>query len=198
MANCCYVVYKCVGERKQLDELAAALYKVMNRKMTEVENKWGKTWLGWLVTALQGDATSYPLRGKICDFNDDKEVLTITQETEWEEQRELRVFLKERFPAIDIYYTEEEPGGEVFATNDMEGRLFPFRYLLDGHDDAQYFRTLEDAAIAVADIAGREVAPEEEEIDEALDDFMEIHEGEFFSFHRFEKGDTSLLERKRD
>ena len=193
MANTCFTVYKCVGKREQLDELAEALHRIIDRGMSVVENKWGKTWLGWLVSALYGNADAYPLRGKICDYNYDGGVLTITQETEWEEQRGLRIFLKERFPEIDIYYKDEEPGTEVFVTNDAEGRFFPFRYLLEANDDALYFRSLEEAAEAVTEIVGHKVAADEEKIDEALDDYMEEHEEDFFSFHHFEDGDISLL-----
>lgn len=122
-------------------------------------------------------------------------MLTIVQETDWEEQRALRCFLKNCFPEIDIYYSEEEPCGEVFSTNDENGILFPYKYLLDSYDEPQYFRSLDEAAQAVATIVGHEVAAEEEEIDEALDKFMEEQEEEeaFFSFHKFELGDTSLL-----
>ena len=193
MANTCFTVYKCVGKREQLDELAEALHKIIDLGMSVVENKWGKTWLGWLVSALYGNADAYTLRGKICDYNYDGEVLTITQETEWEEQRGLRIFLKERFPKIDIYYKDEEPGTEVFVTNDAEGRFFPFRYLLEANDDMLYFHSLEEAAKAVTEIVGHKVAAEEEKIDDALDDYMEEHEEDFFSFHHFEDGDTSLL-----
>ena len=183
MANCCYVIYKCVGKREQLDELNAALHLMMDRKMPALEAKWGSTWLGWLVAALYGDVDDNKLRGRILDFNYDGEVLTINQETDWEEQWWLRDFLKDKFPDIDIYYREEEPSADVFGTNDAEGRFFPHRYLLESNDDAQYFHTLEEAAETVADIVGHEVAPTEEEIDEALDDFMEEHEEAFFSFH---------------
>ena len=193
MANCCYVEYKCVGKREQMKELLEALHLVMNRETSRVENKWGKTWLGYLVEELQGHAASYTLRGRILDFKYDKEVLTVIQETDWEEQRDMRIFLKEQLPEVDVYYTEEEPGGEVFSTNDVEGRFFPYRYMLEGNDDSRHFCSIEEAAQTVAEIVGHEVTAEEEAIDEALDDFMEEHEDEFFSFHHFDIGDTSLL-----
>ena len=192
MANCCYVEYKCVGKREQMKELLEALHLMMDREMP-VENKWGKTWMGWLVSAFYGDADAYTLRGRILDFKYDKEVLTVIQETDWEEQRDMRVFLKEQLPEVDIYYMEEEPGGEVFSTNDVEGRFFPYRYMLEGNDDSRHFCSIEEAAQIVADIVGHEVAAAKEEIDDALDEFMEEHEDEFFSFHHFDIGDTSLL-----
>lgn len=87
----------------------------------------------------------------------------------------------------DPDYQEQEPGCDVFYTNDSSGIYFPDRYFLDSYDDWYYFKTIEEAAKYVSGIVGHEVEATVKAIDEALDDYMEEHEDEdiFYSFHEF-------------
>ena len=45
-----------------------------------------------------------------------------------------------------VYYREEEPGCDVYYTNDDTGNYFPERYFLDCYEEPQYWRTIEEAA----------------------------------------------------
>ena len=40
-----------------------------------------------------------------------------------------------------INYMEEEPGCDVYYTNDQSGEWFPERFLLDGEEVHEYFET---------------------------------------------------------
>ena len=64
---------------------------------------------------------------------------------------------------------------------------FPERYLLDSYDEPLYFETINEAAKCVSDIVGHPVEQSVEAIDQALDDYLEVHEDDdtWYSFHEF-------------
>ena len=188
MPNWCYTTYKCVGNSKNISQLHGALKYISRRKTSIVPNGFGKFWLGNLVTKLGGNWEDYPCRGEIIDYSlQDKNTLMIWQNTAWAEQQGVRRIIEEKFPGIKVYYQEEEPGCEVYATNSFEH--FPDRYYLDSYDEPQYFDDIRDASRCVSEIVGHEVVPNVESIISALDDYLEEHEDEdiWYSFHEFEE-----------
>jgi hypothetical protein len=101
----------------------------------------------------------------------------------------VRRIIQEKFPSIKVYYREEEPGCDVYYTNDTTGDYFPENYFLDSYDEQRYFETLEDAAESVSEIVGCTVEATIDAIQEALEKYVEQKEssGEevFYSFHEF-------------
>lgn len=95
--------------------------------------------------------------------------------------------IERKFPSIKVYYREEEPGCDVFYTNDADRIYFPERYFLDNYDEPLYYETIEEAAESVSEIVGHDVAPTVEAIEESLNNYEEEHEDEdvFYSFHEF-------------
>lgn len=190
MPNWCDCTYKCVGEPKEVKSLYRVLKYIEKRKTSIIENGFGKWWLGNLVTKLGGDWEKYRCRGEIIGYDYDMEsnVLTIYQSTAWCEQEGVRGIIEERFPSIKVYYREEEPGCGVYYTNDSSGEYFPERYYLDSYEDCEYFRTIEEAADWVSEIVGKTIPPTENDIVQALDDYVELQENEdiWYSFHVFE------------
>ena len=186
MPNWCYTTYKCVGNPKDIRQLHGVLKYISNRKTSIVPNGFGKWWLGNLVTKLGGNWEEYPCRGEIIDYSlQDKNTFMIYQNTAWAEQEGVRRIIEERLPGIKVYYQEEEPGADVYATNSFEH--FPERYLLDSYDEPLYFETIDEAAKCVSDIVGHPVEPSVEAIDQALDDYLAEHEDNdtWYSFHEF-------------
>ncbi len=138
MANICDTEYKIFGNTKDIDKLNAVLEQLW---------KDNRRWLGALVRALDGDTDNMCCRGDIEDFERDSDTeITIRQSTAWCEQEEVRYFLQERFPDIRILYYEEEPGCDVFCTNDLNGEVWTHNWVLDSSDGTEYFDSLEDAA----------------------------------------------------
>ena len=89
-----------------------------------------------------------------------------------------------------------EEGMEIYETNDIEGKYFPYRYLLDNYEEPLYYETIEEAAESVSGIVGhKKVKPDYNERVQALDDYTEKQDekGEdvFFSFHEFEVVDDN-------
>ena len=189
MPNWCDTSYKCVGDPKEVRKLNSVLKYMEKRKTSILSNGFGKMWLGNLVHKLGGNWEELRCRGEITDFSLDGNVLTINQQTAWCEQEGVREIIEKSFPSIKVYYMEQESGCEVFCTNDASGEYFPERYFLDSYEDWEYFETLDDAAKFVSNIIGHEVEPSVDEIDKALDKYVEEHEEEnediFYSFHEF-------------
>lgn len=69
----------------------------------------------------------------------------------WAEERwglqDFHELLKQKFPDIKVYWIVEEPGCEVYCTNDKEGKYFPERFWVDTAQDdiyqSEYFSTEE-------------------------------------------------------
>ena len=189
MPNWCDTTYKCVGDPKEVRALHKILKYIDRRKTTIVRNGFGKWWLGNLVTKLGGKWEDYCCRGEITSYSFDGDVLEITQYTAWCEQEGVRRIIQEKFPSIKVYYREEEPGCEIYYTNDTTGSYFPEAYFLDSYDEQRYFETIEEAAESVSEIVGCTVEATIDAIQEALEKYIEQKEssGEevFYSFHEF-------------
>ena len=187
MPNWCDATYKCVGDPKEVRALHKVLKYIDRRKTTIVRNGFGKWWLGNLVTKLGGKWEDYCCRGEITGYSFDGDVLEITQYTAWCEQEGVRRIIQEKFPSIKVYYREEEPGCEVYYTNDTTGDYFPETYFLDSYDEQRYFDTIEEAAESVSEIVGCTVEATIDAIQEALEKYVEQKESEgeevFYSLH---------------
>ena len=186
MPNWASVTYECVGNPNNIRQLHDALKYIDKRKTSIVPNGFGKWWLGNLVTRLGGNWEDYPCRGEITSYSlEDASTLMIWQNTAWGEQEGVRRIIEERLSSVKVYYQVEEPGCELYATNSFTH--FPERYLLDSYDEPLYFEDIEEAAKCVSDIVGHTIEPSVEAIDQALDDYLEVHEDDdtWYSFHEF-------------
>ena len=187
MPNWCDTTYKCVGDPKEVRSLYKTIKANDKRKTSRIKNGFGTLWLGNIVDSLGEDWEKLRYRGEIISYQLDGNVLTIYQSTAWCEQEGFREVIERKFPSIKVYYREEEPGCDVFYTNDVDRIYFPERYLLDNYDEPLYYKTIEEAAESVSEIVGHEVAQTVEAIEEALNNYEEEHEDEdiFYSFHEF-------------
>lgn len=59
------------------------------------------------------------------------DVLKFTTETAWSPCNETLELVCNTFPTLNYYYQSEEPGMEVYQTNDVEGTYFPDKYIAD-------------------------------------------------------------------
>ena len=189
MPNWCDTTYKCVGNPKEVRKLYDVIDANCKRKEPRVKNGFGPLWLGCIIDELGGDWEQIRCRGTITwyELNEKGNILTIYQDTAWCEQEGFRQCIEKVFPSIKVYFREEEPGCDVYYTNDTNRKYFPERYLLDSYDEPLYFETIGEAAECVSDIVGHPVEATIKAIDEALDEYMEEHEDDeiFYSFHEF-------------
>ena len=188
MANQSDVVYKCIGDPKEV----RSLYKIINandkRKTSRVKNGFGTLWIGNIIDALGEDWEKLRCRGEIIGYHIENNLLTIYQSTAWCEQEGFRECIEKKFPSIKVYYREEEPGCDVYYTNDADRNYFPERYLLNNNDEPLYFNTIEEAAEYVSGIVNQKVEANMTAIEQALDNFEEENEDDdvYFSFHQIQ------------
>ena len=157
MPNWCYSSYVIEGKKKELQSLHSKMKRLEKRKKSLVENGFGKTWLGNLVTRLGGDWQKVYCRGSWSDLDWNGSILRFNTETAWGPMTEVFKFIKNIYPSLEIYYMAEEDGNGVFITNDTEGRYFRDRYRIEYDCDYEYFTTIEGVYEYVSGIIGKEL-----------------------------------------
>ena len=162
MANWCYTSYVIDGKRKEVQSLFSKMNNLENRKRPLVGNDFGKTWLGCLVTKLDGDWHEVYCRGSWSDLDWNGAILRFNTVTAWGPMDEVFKFIKSVYPSLEIYYMAEEDGMGVFITNDTDGNYFKDRFRIEYDCQFEYFTTVEGACTYVSGIVGKEVKTKEE------------------------------------
>ena len=119
-------------------------------------------WLGYIKKSLLPDVEEeLPARGEISyieeeieDHDNDMASLKLTTETAWVACSELMDKIAEKYD-LQLFYYSEEPGCEIFETNDLEGQFYSFRYMVDSEKEGiEYYDTFEQVAEAIAKMTG--------------------------------------------
>ena len=158
MPNWCYTSYVIDGKRKEVQSLFSKMNNLERRKKSLVDNGFGKTWLGNLVTKLGADWQKVYCRGSWSDLDWNGSILRFNTETAWGPMTEVFKFIKTIYPSLEIYYMAEEDGNGVYCSNDVEGRYFRDRYRIEYDCDYEYFTTIEGVLGYVSGIIGKEVS----------------------------------------
>lgn len=157
MPNWAYSQYVAVGEKEQLKQLHSIMSELEDMKAPGLhENGFGSTWLGNLVIKLGGNWEQVYCRGSWDNLllHEDGTV-SFSIESAWDEPNEVREFIEEKFPDIQIYYQTEEPGMGIYKTNDDTGQYFPEEYYLWVEDEkTEYYDNLESLIRDVEKITG--------------------------------------------
>lgn len=128
MANWASTDYVIEGSKESLTKI----YEAIKHPDT---SEGSKGWEGGVLKALgiKWDKKKY-LRGFIQDveeFNPEEDYnLSFYAEEAWG-VTDFDEILKNNFPDIKVYWRTEEPGMEVYETNDVEGEYFNERYYVD-------------------------------------------------------------------
>ena len=159
MPNWAYTSYRIVGKKEEVQDLYSKIQQLQNMEEPLETNGFGNLWLGCLLTILGGDWEKVYCRGKIIDFSLDDGVLSINTETAWSEMQEVRQFIQQNYPSLEIFYYEEEPGWGIYQTNDHDKRFFSFRYILDDleGDKPEYYDDTDSLLKAASEIFGKEL-----------------------------------------
>ena len=131
MPNWCYTQYRIKGDTNEVQDLHRAIKALSEMKEPLVENGFGPLWLGCLVAYLGEDWHNIPCRGEILNVSLKEDVLSFDTETAWYRCTEVEQFLQSKFPSISIWFCTEEPGMEIYETNDKDEEFFKKRYILD-------------------------------------------------------------------
>lgn len=194
MPNWCSTDYYVLGSRKEIMDLSRRMERLENRKKSLINNGFGNTWLGNLVNNLGGDWENVYCRGEWMgrEWNKEKNTLTFTTETAWQEMKEWRRFIESCYKTIKILYVTEEPGMGIYKTNDLDEIFFKAKFVLDYGEDVEYFETLDQAIVFIEELTG--ITIEEKTVNGIqgkLDEYVEENDEEdlFYSFHEFEQVD---------
>lgn len=74
-------------------------------------------------------------RGWIVDMEIDDNVLSIYYNSAWQELSEVRHFLEANLDIDEIIFYAEEPGMEIYATNDIDETYFGFNFVCNHIDN---------------------------------------------------------------
>ena len=185
MPNWCFTSYVVTGEEKEVCDLYEKMLSLEEREESLVENGFGKSWLGNLVTLLGGDWNTIYCRGDWSDLekDDDNGALRFDTETAWNDPDEVVTFLQEKYPSLEFYFITEEPGMGYYATNDTAGEYFPQRYTITPYDCGEEYQYEEgeeqEFFKEIENLTGCKVT-NFEEVEKAVCDYIEKHEDEEF------------------
>ena len=189
MANWASTSYRIEGSKEDLEKVYNVIDEFMSERRKPVEVDASNEWEGNIVRALGATDEQMKnnyLRGFIEEYEMDGDIIRIEAEEAWG-TTDFRHVLAQLMPELTIYYIVEEPGCEVYATNDADGKYFPERFYVDayvnGDYQSEYFDTEEQAMTYVANLLGKQEVSKNE-----LENWNECHEEDdnFIYIHEFE------------
>lgn len=178
MPNWCFTYYAVEGPMEQLQKLSDLMNHVASMPRPGlVENDFGSSWLGNLVTALGVDPLTNPnlrCRGEYYNVDlNQSGYMTFDTMTAWCEADGTRHLIEEKFPGVHIYFISEDFGCHYWETNDVEGKYFSERYYFRAEDfddehDGNYYDTLPELVEAVEKATGESGLQTFEDCEKAL------------------------------
>ena len=187
MANMASVAYVIEGSRESLEAIQAAIIIASKDK-----DHWSE-YTACVKLGFPEEELEEKRLGGDADGDaeiDGKGVLHFWAEERWGLQ-DFHILLKQKFPDIKVYWVVDEPGEEIYATNDKKGKYFPERFYvdacIDGEYKTEYFEKEESMYKYVADITKNRVkTPEEVEAFNADYEDSEGVDENFIYIHKFE------------
>lgn len=189
MANWASTSYRIEGSKEDLEKVYNVIDEFMSERRKPIEVNASSEWEGNIIRALGATDEQMKnnyLRGFIEEYEMDGDIIRIEAEEAWG-TTDFRQVLTQLMPELTIYYIVEEPGCEVYATNDADGKYFPERFYVDayvnGDYQSEYFETEEQAMTYVANLLGKKEVSKNE-----LENWNECHEEDnnFIYIHEFE------------
>lgn len=186
MANWAQTSYRIEGNSEDLQELNDLCKAFLSKERPVMEEGASEEWEGNIILALGIDKRSSYLRGFIQECELEDVVLCIEAGEAWG-ATDFRHLLEGHYEDMKVYYIVEEEGCEVYATNDVEGKYFSYRFAVDscveGEDEFEYFKTEAEALQYIAGRLNRNSISVEEikewnEKHELDDDYISLHEYE--------------------
>ena len=190
MPNWCSTAYAIEGDAQEIKSLYELMKKLEDMEKPSVENGFGTAWLGCLVDALGKDWNNVSCRGEWSCLEMEDDTISFCTETAWSPCNEVFDLVCEKFPSLSYYFKAEEPGLEIYETNDEDGTYFPDRYYLDACTPeeeyiSEYFLNQEEAFKWIEKKTGKPIRSAEDV--EALDaEWSEKCEDAFCYLHEFE------------
>lgn len=184
MANWATTHYVIEGNDKQLQHIYDTMKNVIDGCI-KPDTTASDGWEGNVILALGGtwEESEY-MRGFISECEFYNGILSFVAEEAWG-ATDFRHALRRIIPDIKIFYMVEEPGLDVYATNDVTGKYFTERYYVDccvnGEDYSEYFSDMDDVFKYLKDfsIENEDDITAFNENKEDEDDYIYLHEFEY-------------------
>ena len=184
MANIASVTYAIEGSKELLQKINEAISAAVDSKDNRYELYKAAEYLGLPIvkniTRLGGEIDE---KSELLDG-----VLRFHSEERWGLQ-DFAGLLEQYFHDIKVYWIVEEPGLEVFCTNDKEGKYFPERYLVDACfnsiDYYEYFETEEQIYKWLDKITHGEIKTEND-VERYNDNASNSNLDRYIYIHKFE------------
>lgn len=189
MPNWCMTSYTIVGEKKDVEKIHAAVMNHPVKEMSDTE------WQGNILNAL---GVSYDalenrsVRGFLYDedylgdIGDGQAQLRMGFNEAWS-RTEFAEVLQELFPDINIWWMAEEPGCDIYQTNDADGSCYPERYYVDtcigGDYQSERFTTEEEVYEWLSQISDCKCKAD---VDAFNENRMKADTDEFIYVHEYE------------
>lgn len=158
--------YTLYGNKENIKRLYTDLKKTVDIDRTKESKPFtflgNSYWLGYIKKSFLPEVEEeLPVRGEISyieedieDHDNDMASLKLTTETAWVACSELMDKIARKYD-LQLFYYSEEPGCEIFETNDLEGQFYSFRYMVDSEKEGiEYYDTFEQVAEAIAKMTG--------------------------------------------
>lgn len=177
MSNPAFMSVVFEGERKELRSLYGKMKRLQERKTPLVENGffYPTRWLGNLVKRLGADWHDVYCRGTWGGLELKKDHLYFFTETAWHPPFALLELIQKCYPSMSFYFEAEGDDWDAYLTNDVEGRHFSSRYIVDSEPDMEYFDTIEEASNYLSSYIGEPVAATWQALCEAADEWNDEH-----------------------
>lgn len=177
MPNWCWTSYVAVGDKKDIRDLYKKMKSLEDSEKSLIENGFGNTWLGNLVTILGGDYHKISCRGEFgnLSINHNYTVVRFDTMTAWGEFDDLRRFIQFKYPSIFIYYRSEEPGMGYYGTNDVNSEYLPRIKVEEGYQESYYYSNWEEVFQSLSEKIGTEIH-NMEEMNRLLDIYNAEHD----------------------
>lgn len=183
MANWARTSYRIEGSESDLKRVFDVIDSFITDKCKPVEENASKEWEGNIVRVLGATDEQMEnnyLRGFIQEYEIDGDIISIEADEAWG-ATDFRHVLTKLMPDLTVYYIVEEPGCEVYATNDAESKYFTDKFYVDacvnGNYESGYFETEKQAMAYAAELLGKE----------------EVSKGELKNWNKEHKGDNDFL-----
>lgn len=173
MSNPAFMSVCFEGERRELRSLYGKMKRLQEREKPLVENGfyYPTRWLGNLVTRLGSDWHDVYCRGTWSDLELKKSHLYFFTETAWKPPFGLLKLIQKVYPSLSFYFSAEGDDWDAYLTNDVEGKYFSSRYVVDCEPDIEYFDTIEEASNHLSVYIGKSVDASWQALNEAADEW---------------------------
>lgn len=127
------------GPKDQIDRLYDIMH-ILEESEDHIQNYYGKRWYGRIVNALGEHWEDVCCRGSWdCLERVNDTTLKWWDETAWSPVTEVFEVIERHLPGVKVYWMCEEPGCELYRSNDVEHKYFDTKYILYYDEEYEYF-----------------------------------------------------------